>query len=177
MRHLILMRHGEAGFSGVGQSDFDRPLTDRGLQNIVSQARTLQDHKLLPDKVICSPALRTRTTWDVLHGQLKSHLSIDFQLDTPQSLYNAAVSHVYDTIRGVSDNIDILYLIGHNPGIHEMVIRLSDPVPGKQHSPLAIKAQGTFAPGTMAIFDFNGRRWFEASNTNMTLRHVISPRD
>lgn len=177
MRHLILMRHAEAGFAGVGQNDFDRPLTERGIQSVLSQAKILRDHKILPDKIICSPALRTKTTWDVLHSQVKDHLSIDFQIDTPQSLYNASTAHITELIRGTYENVDILCLIGHNPGIHEITMSLSEPISGQPHSPLAMKTHASFPPATMAVFDFHGRNWFEASHKTLTLKHFLPPRD
>lgn len=64
MKQLILIRHGEAGFSdGV---DFQRQLTARGKENLVKLGETLSDREIKVDLLYCSSATRTRETAEIL---------------------------------------------------------------------------------------------------------------
>ena len=70
MKQLILLRHGEAGFSdGV---DFQRQLTARGKTQLNNLGQHLSLKALEVDRMYCSSATRTRETAEII----KSHLPI-----------------------------------------------------------------------------------------------------
>ena len=66
MRELILLRHAHAEPATPGQSDLDRPLSPQGLAEAESAARWLKEQGLVPDRVLCSPARRTRETLEAV---------------------------------------------------------------------------------------------------------------
>jgi phosphohistidine phosphatase len=68
---LVLMRHGRATHK-TGFEDVERPLTGRGRRDAAAAGSWLRDQGLVPDLVLCSPALRTRRTWDELSGPLSA---------------------------------------------------------------------------------------------------------
>ncbi len=176
MRQLILMRHAEAAHAGIGQSDFDRPLTDRGVQGALGQARLLLENKLLPDKILCSSALRTKTTWDVMRGPLADALPFDFETCLERGLYNASHLEIIKAIRETSDNVDNLLVIAHNPGIYEAALMLAEPAEGQSASHITMRLQEGYPPAAMTVFALNGRNWLETSNAQMTVQNFWPPR-
>ena len=70
MRELILLRHAHAEPATTGQSDLDRPLSPQGLAEAEAVARWLKEQGLVPDRVLCSPARRTRETLEAVLGAI-----------------------------------------------------------------------------------------------------------
>lgn len=171
MRQLILMRHAEAANPGIGQSDFDRPLTDRGVNGALAQAQQLLDHKILPDKVLCSAALRTKTTWEVMRGRLADSLCLDFENCMERDLYNASLATIVGFVRNTSDSVDNLMIVGHNPTIFETALSLAEPMEGRTPSPIAQKLQNGYPPASITVFSLNARSWLEVSHNTVTLQH------
>ena len=71
MGQLVLMRHSRATHK-TGFEDVGRPLTGRGRRDAAAAGAWLRGQRLVPDLVLCSPALRTRQTWDELSGPLSA---------------------------------------------------------------------------------------------------------
>lgn len=91
MKHLILLRHGEAGFSdGL---DFQRQLTSRGKENLNRLGQSIQSDSLKVDFMYCSSSTRTRETAEIIKKntstwELKSiHLRSMKAIWTPSSNY------------------------------------------------------------------------------------------
>ncbi|OZV80042.1 hypothetical protein CA850_15085 [Micromonospora echinospora] len=61
-RTLVLLRHGKAE-RPEGIADWERALTERGHADAVAAGAWLARHGFRPDVVVCSPARRTRQTW------------------------------------------------------------------------------------------------------------------
>src|SRR3546814_3844287 len=70
MRELILLRHAHAEPPATGQSDLDRPLSAEGNAEAEAAGRWLQEQRLVPDLVLCSPSRRTRETLEAVLGQV-----------------------------------------------------------------------------------------------------------
>ena len=62
MRRLLLLRHGKAEPSQPGMPDLTRALIDRGRKAAAKIGPYLPSHSLTPDRVVFSPAARTRET-------------------------------------------------------------------------------------------------------------------
>lgn len=59
---LLLWRHAHARDAFPGESDMDRPLTDKGILQAEKMARWLSRHLPAKTLVLCSPAVRTVQT-------------------------------------------------------------------------------------------------------------------
>lgn len=66
MRELILLRHAHAEPADTGQADLDRPLSPHGIAEAESAGRWLREQRLVPDRVLCSPARRARETLEAV---------------------------------------------------------------------------------------------------------------
>lgn len=114
MRQLILLRHAHADAAAPGQADLDRPLSAEGLAEAEAAGRWLQEQRLVPDCVLCSPARRTRETLEAVLGQIGY---VDQRIEpaiydaTPGTLIALADSH---------RESERLLVVGHNPGMERL---------------------------------------------------------
>lgn len=113
MRHLMIMRHGKAE-RGEGKPDFERQMEPRGWEEAERVARTLAEHQLVPDTVLCSTARRTR---DTLAACLP-HIAKDCTVHLMASLYDAETNELREALRR-AEGQNVL-LIGHNPSVHSV---------------------------------------------------------
>lgn len=114
MRQLILLRHAHAVPAADGQPDVDRPLSPQGLAEAQSAGRWLAAQSLVPDRVLCSPARRTRET---LEAVLETLGYVEQRLEP--GIYEGTAG----TLAGLADahrEAERLLLVGHNPGLERL---------------------------------------------------------
>lgn len=116
MKTLYLIRHAKSDRSDETLSDYDRPLSKRGMKDAPLMGSHLADKGIHPDLIISSPALRAKTTALTIAEALSySPDAIRFEHD----LYACDAQTILSLIRGVSDDIDTLFVFGHNPEFTE----------------------------------------------------------
>lgn len=118
MRQLILLRHAHAVPAADGQPDEDRPLSPQGLAEAQSAGRWLAAQALVPDRVLCSPARRTRET---LEAVLETLGYVEQRLE--QGIYEGTAG----TLAGLADanrEAERLLMVGHNPGLERLAALL-----------------------------------------------------
>jgi len=114
MRELILLRHAHAEPAASGQADLDRPLSPEGLAEAEAAGRWLRDKGLTPDRVLCSPARRTRETLEAVLGAVGY---VDQRLEP--SIYEATPGTLMELADAHRDAGRLL-LVGHNPGFEQL---------------------------------------------------------
>ena len=113
MKTLILVRHGKSSWDHAGLSDFDRPLSSRGLRDAPKMARRLRHLGAKPDVIISSPARRALATAEIFAEELG--LDID-RLHREPRIYEASTGTLLDIVQELHDSWDCVLLVGHNPG-------------------------------------------------------------
>jgi phosphohistidine phosphatase len=121
MKRLTLIRHAKSDWD-TSQSDFDRPLNERGEAAAPYMAARLAQHYRLPDLLVSSPAARALRTAILMARGLG--LPED-EIRTEASLYNASVRQLLDCIRATDDGVGHLMLVAHNPGITDLANQLT----------------------------------------------------
>lgn len=119
MRELILLRHAHAEPGADGQADIDRPLSRQGLAEAEAAGRWLKERGHLPDRVLVSPARRTKET---LEEVLKQLGYIEQRQD--QRIYDATPGTLMQVADELRDQPRVM-LVGHNPGLEQMAALLS----------------------------------------------------
>lgn len=119
-RTLILLRHAKSDWSG-DEVDMARPLADRGRRQAPDSGRWLNANIGSIALALVSPAERARTTWDLVSAQIDQPPRS--RLD--DRLYAASVDDLLAVVHGLSDDLDTVVLVGHNPGIADLVSRLT----------------------------------------------------
>lgn len=158
MKTLILLRHGKSDWSG-DVPDHDRPINHRGRLAAVKMAGWMAEAGLVPDRLLVSSATRTQET----AGRLLSVWGA-----VPQVSAGALYLADPDTILGViaaEGQGDTLLVLGHNPGLERMAVRLS-----RDACPPAM------ATCTAAVLRFAVRDWADVTWGEGTLLHHISPK-
>lgn len=115
VRRLMLLRHAKALKGEPGQRDFDRELAARGKTDSEKLGAFLVRHKLRPDRVLVSPAARTRDTWERAALVCPKAPPPDHD----PRLYDAKAETILKVIKESAGASQIL-VVGHNPGLHEL---------------------------------------------------------
>jgi phosphohistidine phosphatase len=71
-RELLVLRHAKSAWDTDAPSDFARPLSKRGRKAAPRVGRWLRAHRLQPDLVVASTALRVRQTVHRLLPELEA---------------------------------------------------------------------------------------------------------
>ena len=118
-RRLIVLRHAKSDWSG-GVADHDRPLAGRGRREAALAGRWLRENAADIDLVVCSSAKRARQTWKLVAKQLDN--APPARVD--DRLYAASVRGLLAVVRKLPESARAVLLIGHNPGLEELVADL-----------------------------------------------------
>jgi len=123
---FILMRHAKSDWNADFRHDFDRPLNKRGRKEAVRMAQWLLDKDLVPDIIITSPAVRARSTAELVADTLAYPLK---KISEVESLYDAGLNTtLYAVQQAVVENTMPL-IISHNPVMDTLVVYLADNPP------------------------------------------------
>ncbi|HAM26068.1 MAG TPA: histidine phosphatase family protein [Microbacteriaceae bacterium] len=134
-RTLILLRHAKSDWSGP-EADVDRPLAERGLHQAPRAGRWLAHSIDRIDLAVVSPAIRARSTWELASAELDDRPPIWIDDRT----YDASASQLLGVVRALPDDVDTVVLVGHNPGIEDLVSLLTGESVGMPTSALAVIA-------------------------------------
>src|SRR4030081_1219258 len=93
-RRLVVVRHAKSAWP-KGVPDAQRPLNERGRRDAPAAGRWLRRHVEHVDAVLCSPAERTRQTWELLAAMLGSAPDPVFDA----RLYGAAADMLLTVVR------------------------------------------------------------------------------
>lgn len=119
MHRLVLVRHAKSAYP-PGVPDHDRPLNERGQRDAPEIGRWLADHVEPGASVltVVSTATRAQATWAAAEAALASWGCA--RRDEPR-IYEAAVPELVGVIEEVDDGVDTLIVVGHNPGLLDLV--------------------------------------------------------
>ena len=116
MKTLYFIRHAKSDWSNPLLSDFERGLNKRGAKDAPLMGNVLSNKGIYPDLIISSSALRARmTAIEIAHKINYSHDCIQYEA----SLYACEVQTIINSIRGVSQSVNTLFVCGHNPEFTE----------------------------------------------------------
>ncbi len=123
---LILLRHGQAEETLLGQDDHARRLTNTGRDEAFLTARGLAERSLIPSVILSSDAQRTRETSEqVIRALGEKAPSVAFE----PGLYHASRQTAIELLQRHLSDLSRVLVIGHNPTLSRLAADLSgDPV-------------------------------------------------
>lgn len=121
MKKLILIRHAKSSWDKPWQNDHDRPLADRGLRDAQKMAKRLKKRGIHPDIILSSTALRAIQTAQITAQELSYP---EEKIECEKNLFHASPNMILKCIHQQKDSHDTLFLIGHNPGMNELINEL-----------------------------------------------------
>ncbi|MDF1515695.1 MAG: hypothetical protein P1S60_17955, partial [Anaerolineae bacterium] len=99
--------------------------------------------------VMTSSAKRARLTAELVMDSC----GYEGEIETNRELYLAAAEDIAEVISTVDDNVDILMLVGHNPGMEDLIYELS----GDLHAmPTCAVAEFVLSISSWREIDLNG---------------------
>jgi phosphohistidine phosphatase len=149
MRRLMLLRHAKAVPQGE-MADEDRPLAERGRQDMTAIAAFVATRALIPDLVLVSPALRTRQTWEQLLPAFAA-ASIPAHRMEPR-LYAASADRILYLVQETGAETGAIMLVGHNPGLEDLARLLS----GSGETDALVRFGGAMPTSSLAVIDLPG---------------------
>jgi phosphohistidine phosphatase len=123
MKTLLIIRHAHAESPRLGLSDFDRSLSNRGIQESKTQAVKLSDKNIVVDGWLCSSSKRTMETATILRNHLHAKEHSLLYID---GLYQASMNTLKNQIIQIPDNWSTAAIVAHNPGITDLANTLTD---------------------------------------------------
>ncbi|WP_055491410.1 histidine phosphatase family protein [Streptomyces sp. TP-A0356] len=167
LRRLVVLRHAKSAWPG-GVSDHERPLAPRGLRDAPAAGRALAEADCLPDLALCSTAVRARQTWELASAQWGTPPPVRLQ----PLLYAADVPDLLEAVREVPATVGTLLLIGHNPGLAELVLTLA----GDGLDDTLDRVHAKFPTSAIAVLAWHGATWDSLAPGTALLVEVIVPR-
>jgi phosphohistidine phosphatase len=115
-KQLFVLRHAKSSWDDPGLDDHERPLAPRGQRAVKLLGEHVRRSGIEPAQVLCSSARRTRETLAGVSPGGESLIEPD--------LYLASCDEVLDRLRRVRAGTDSVMVIGHNPALQMLVLRL-----------------------------------------------------
>ena len=163
--YLYIMRHAKSDWSGPQTSDFERPINGRGRKNAMRVGGWMSENNYTPQKIISSPALRAKETIELVAAQISKFNLEDLTYE--DELYLAGFTQLIEFINTYKDKVQSLMLVGHNPGIENLVNYLCDKSGDKET---------IVTTANLFIFKFSSDSFNTAVDT-IELVEAIKPRE
>lgn len=167
MKRLTLLRHAKSGDDGTVARDFDRPLNAKGRRAARAIGRYMRDQALRFDAVEASPAMRVAETLQEVEAVYGLGLAPAWE----KTLYLATPDELLDAVHQAPAEAESLLLVGHNPGLEQLVLRLV--AAGDARGEVAIK----YPTASLAEMVFPVDRWADVADGGGELTRFVRPRD
>lgn len=116
MKRVYLIRHAKSSWKDSSLDDFERPLNKRGKSDAPLMGSKLQDKKVMPDIILSSPAVRAKTTAEIIAKKIEFEKEIVFKKD----IYEASATTLHKILTKIADKNSVAFLFGHNPSLNEL---------------------------------------------------------
>lgn len=169
MKQLAILRHAKSSWADAGVDDFDRPLNDRGRKAARRIGEELAVRDLHFDLVLASSAARVRET--IAGAGEKFAFGPDVRFD--DELYAAGEDLLLAVIRAVPEKIHSALIVGHNPGLEQVIATLTRDDPAGHRDRVATK----FPTAALAVIEFQLEQWEQIGPGSGTIVELILPRE
>jgi len=160
MGTLYLLRHAKSSWADESMRDFDRPLANRGREACAVIGAYIEEKGIDFDLVLVSTAVRTRETIALVkeRAQFRGEVRYD------ERIYEATTSQLLEVISEVDDERESVLLVGHNPGIADLLALLTG-----EHIHVTTAA--------FARIKINASKWSTNLSNQGTLDWIVRPKD
>jgi len=171
MKTVYLLRHAKSSWKDELLDDLERPLGKRGRAAAMAVGLHLAQAGIVPDQVLCSSAKRTRETLEAVQSAAGAALPARFE----KGLYLAEAPTLLRRLRRLNDSLASVMLIGHNPGLEQLALLLTDDAGGDQAARRRLTAK--YPTAALAVIEADLLRWADLAPSTGRLATFIRPRD
>lgn len=118
MKKVYILRHAKSSWADSSQSDFDRPLNERGENDAPFMGEKFSELGIKPDLVLSSPAKRAFNTAAIIAEKINYPFK---KIEKQQNMYMAGAHKFLKIINALPDKISSVMLVAHNPGLTELL--------------------------------------------------------
>ena len=161
MKTLLILRHAKSGWKELGLTDRDRPLNNRGRRDAPLIGALLSRKHLKPDLIVSSTARRALTTAEMV----ADNCDYGSTVQADHRLYLAKPETVIDVVRSLAGDTSTVLLVGHNPGLRELIALMTGAIE-------------TFPTSALAQVQLSITAWREIrASTRGTLVNIWRPKN
>jgi phosphohistidine phosphatase len=164
---LIIMRHAKSDWVEGNKHDFDRSLSERGNDDAKKIARWLVEEKLIPDIIVVSPARRAKETADIVCTILEFDIK---NIQWVDAIYEARLGDLLKIIMDKAKQHNAMLLIGHNPGLDNLLCYLSE------NEPDLTPSGKLLTTSAIAVLEYKNR-WIDTEPQSAKLSRLIRPKE
>ncbi len=161
MKNLVILRHGKAELHRFGLEDFDRALAERGKRNATQMGEFISELWGTPDLILASSAKRTVETARLAAKGMNYPME---EIQTNRQLYLTSAYRILEILTVLDDEITSCVLVGHNPGLTELV------------NLLGVRLDN-LPTGSSVCFSFKTRSWTDISSKNAEFEWIKLARE
>ena len=151
MLTLSLFRHAKSSWDNPDLEDFERPLNDRGEAAAPRMGKFMAEQGIVPDLILCSPAVRARQTLELALPHFPSEPTVNYEDD----LYLTASATMLKRIRKLEAKVKHAMIVGHDPGMHQLAIEFT----GSGEPELLQAMARKFPTAGLAVIEFDVNAW------------------
>lgn len=166
MKVLGVLRHAKSDWSDATLHDFDRGLNQRGRRGAAVMGRHIAQYGVTWDRVIASPAERVRRTWEAS--------GLSGAVEWERAAYLADGDSLIALLRAKAGESHAALLIGHNPGLQEVILSLVAPESRETHYDEVAEKYPTAA---FAVLELDIADWADCAPGCGRIVHFVRPRD
>ena len=158
---LLIVRHGKAAPGNVGLSDFERVLTEKGIEECKEVGKIISTKKLTIDLIISSPADRALETAHVFSPYLEYPI---LKIQISDLFYQSdAAKPIVKKLQELNDNLRSVAIFGHNPSFDDLAAYF-------------ISNFGqTIHKGAVVAITFPVDSWTKIDTASGKLKYMITP--
>jgi phosphohistidine phosphatase len=164
VKSLFVLRHAKSSWDDPGLDDHERPLNPRGRRALEVMSEHVRANGIRPDLVLCSSSRRTRETLEGI-APTGQHL-------IERELYSAGADDLLERLRRLPEDIGAVMVIGHNPTVQMLVLRLSESGEGPERAAV----QRKFPTGALATLAIDCK-WSELAPHCSRLTEFLTPKE
>ncbi|MEE4379004.1 MAG: histidine phosphatase family protein [Candidatus Competibacteraceae bacterium] len=164
-RQLLILRHAKSDWDNEVLTDFDRPLAERGKKDAPRMGAWLHEQGLIPDYVVSSPAKRAKQT---VRKVCKELGIADAEIHWEPRIYEASRYTLGQVLADCPAQAQRVLLVGHNPGLENLLAFLCDSVP--------LSADGKLLPTATVAQLAMPEDWSQLDPSTAQLLQLTRPR-
>jgi len=166
-KQLFVLRHAKSSWEDPGLDDHERPLAPRGRRAVQLLAQHVRDTGIRPDLVLCSSSRRALETLEDLAPGGEVVIEPEF--------YAASAAEITERLRRVPEGVKSVMVIGHNPALQTLVLRLVGGNVARSSGSYIADVQRKFPTGALATLSFDGA-WSELTPGSAELAAYVRPK-
>lgn len=166
MKLLGLLRHAKSDWDDLTLRDFDRGLNARGRRGAALMGAHIAAHGAPWDAIVASPAARVKATLEAS--------GLPQPVTFVEDAYLADAATLLALLRKHGGDAQAVLLVGHNPGLQELVMQL---VPPEAETGQFGELLEKFPTAAFAVLELDIDRWEQCQPGCGRLVHFARPRD